>query len=133
MEKEMETIGTVETAEEAKAYSLRELEDEDFWTVLDILTKTIPDDLKEAFTQVFSGEKTLKDVGYVVGADMAIRIIRNIPKAKEEIYSFCSSMSGISVEELKKAKFGTTPMIISDIFKEAKNASFFKELSKFFS
>jgi hypothetical protein len=41
-----------------------------------------------------------------------------------------SDLSGIPADEIPEMPFGTTPNMIWDIVKDAKNASFFRELSK---
>ncbi len=114
-------------------YTLRELTDEDIYPVCEIIGKVLPDDMKEAFVQIMSGEKSLKDTGIMVAFDLGKMILKNFSSVKTEMYEFLSGMSGIPVEELKKMPFGTTPRMIKDVFKDAKNTDFFKELSEFLS
>jgi hypothetical protein len=114
-------------------YTLRELTDEDIYPVCEIIGKVLPDDMKEAFVQIMSGEKSLKDTGIMVAFDLGKMILKNFSRVKTEMYEFLSGMSGIPVEELKKMPFGTTPRMIKDVFKDAKNTDFFKELSEFLS
>lgn len=133
MSKELERNITNDEVVSEKPYTLRSLKNRDLWSIVRILGKLLPEDMKKAFVQVTSGEKTVKDLGYMVGADMAIMIIQNAYKAQAEVDLFCADMAGISVNELNDMEFGTTPMIIMDIFNDAKNVSFFKVLSKFFS
>lgn len=133
MSKELGRNITNDEVVSEKPYTLRSLKNRDLWSIVRILGKLLPEDMKKAFVQVTSGEKTVKDLGYMVGADMAIMIIQNAYKAQAEVDLFCADMAGISVNELNDMEFGTTPMIIMDIFNDAKNVSFFKVLSKFFS
>ena len=128
-----ENITKEEMIEEVKPYTLRSLKNKDLWAVVRILGKLLPEDLKKAFVQVASGAKSIEELGFSVGADMVMMIIQNAHKAQDEVDVFCADMAGMSVEELNDMEFGTTPMIIMDIFKDAKNVSFFKVLSKFFS
>lgn len=140
-EKTLETVEEVvekevaETVEEVveKSYTLRDLKNSDLWTVVKILGKLLPDDLKKAFVQVASGKKKLNEIGVMVGIDIVTMIIQNAHLAQKEVDDFCADMAGITVEELSEMEFGTTPMIIMDIFNDAKNVSFFKVLSKLFS
>ncbi len=116
-----------------KPYTLRDLNDEDIYPLCEIIGKVLPDDMKEAFVQIMSGEKSLKDTGIMVVFDLGKLILKNFSSVKTEMYGLLSDMSGIPVEELKKMPFGTTPRMIKDIFQDAKNTDFFKELSEFLS
>ena len=113
-----------------KPYTLRELCDEDIYPVVDILDKTLPEDVKSAFRQMLSGEESPEAVGGMVVIDIARMVVKNIGKAKEEIYGFLSDLSGIPVEQLKKMPFGTTPRMIYDLFQDVKNGDFFMAVSK---
>lgn len=116
-----------------KPYTLRDLNDEDIYPLCEIIGKVLPDDMKEAFVQIMSGEKSLKDTGIMVVFDLGKLILKNFSSVKTEMYGLLSDMSGIPVEELKKMPFGTTPRMIKDIFQDAKNTDFFKELSELLS
>lgn len=113
-----------------KPYTLRDLKDRDLFPLLQILKKIGIKDFKDAFFQVASGEKSLKEVGVLATIDMADIMIGNLGKAEEEIYSLWADISGIPAEEIKEMEFGTLPMMIVDTFKGVKNATFFKVLSK---
>lgn len=113
-----------------KPYTLRNLKDGDLFPLLQILKKIGIKDFKDAFFQVASGEKTLKDVGILATIDMADILIGNLGKAEEEIYALWSSLSGIPADEIKEMEFGTLPMMIVDTFKGVKNTTFFKVLSR---
>ena len=113
-----------------KPYTLRELKDRDLFPLLQILKKIGIKDFKDAFFQVASGEKSLKEVGVLATIDMADIMIGNLGKAEEEIYSLWADISGIPADEIKEMEFGTLPMMIVDTFKGVKNATFFKVLSK---
>lgn len=113
-----------------RPYEMRKLNNGDFSPVLKILTKVLPDDLKGAFAQVITGEKTLKEIGGMVACDMLVMVVKNIPMAQSEVDRFCASMIGKTVEELNEMEFGTTALILYDVFGDAKNTSFFKVLSK---
>lgn len=131
----IEEVKNEEVVEEAvkKPYTLRDLNDEDIYPLCEIIGKVLPDDMKEAFVQLVSGEKSLKDTGIMVVFDLGKLILKNFGSVKTEMYGLLSDMSGIPVEELKKMPFGTTPRMIKDIFQDAKNTDFFKELSEFLS
>lgn len=116
-----------------RPYTLRKLKDRDLFTLLKILKKIGIKDCKEAFIQVASGEKTLKQIGIMASFDIADILIGNLAKVEEETYEMWSDISGIPVEEIRDMEFGTLPLMIMDTFSEARNTSFFRVLSKFLS
>ncbi len=116
-----------------RSYKLRSLRDSDLFALLKILKKIGIKDCKEAFIQVASGEKTLKQIGIMASFDIADILIGNLAKVENEVYEMWSDISGIPVEELKEMEFGTLPLMIMDTFSEVKNTSFFKVFSKFLS
>lgn len=115
-----------------KPYTLRELCDEDLYSLLAILGAVIPDDAKDAFAQIVTGEKTLQQVGGMVAFDMVRLIMKNFKTVKSEVYDFLSDLSSIPADKIRKMPFGTTPTMLKEVFEDAKNADFFKELSKLF-
>ena len=128
-----ETVVAVdETVEEVveRPYTLRKFSDGDLFPILKILKKIGIKDCKEAFVQVASGEKTLKQIGILASFDLADILIGNLTKVEEEVYSLYSGLSGIPADEIRAMEFGTLPLMIMDSFNEVKNTSFFKVLSK---
>ena len=127
--KEVSVEETVETVIE-RPYTLRKFSDGDLFPILKILKKIGIKDCKEAFMQVASGEKTLKEIGILASFDLADILIGNLTKVEEEVYSLYSDMSGIPADEIRAMEFGTLPLMIMDSFNGVKNTSFFKVLSK---
>ena len=123
---------TEEVIEETveRPYELQKLNNGDLWHVVRILAKILPDNLKDAFIQVVTGEKTLKDIGGMVACDMIVMITKNVHMAQNEVDEFCAKKIGKSIEELNAMEFGTTLLIIYDLFGDGKNTSFFKVVSK---
>jgi hypothetical protein len=123
---------TLEDAENvtAKAYTLRSLKDRDFFPMLDIVTAVLPDDLSGVFAQLVTGEKSVNEVGAVVVYKIVVAVLKNVSNMPDKIYPLLSDLSGISADKIPEMPFGTTPSMIWDIVKDAKNASFFRELSK---
>ena len=113
-----------------RPYTLRKFNDGDLFPILKIFKKIGIKDCKEAFVQVASGEKTVKEIGILATFDLADILIGNLTKAEEEVYSLYADMSGLSVDEIRSMEFGTLPLMIMDSFNEVKNTSFFKVLSK---
>lgn len=123
-------IGEMEEEVEVRPYTLRKFKDGDLFPLLNILKKIGIKDCKEAFIQVATGDKTVKQVGILTAFDMADIFIGNLPKAEAEIYALYADMAGITVEQIKEMEFGTLPLMIYDSFHGVKNTSFFKVLSR---
>lgn len=123
-------IGEMEEEVEVRPYTLRKFKDGDLFTLLNILKKIGIKDCKEAFIQVATGGKTVKQVGILTAFDMSDIFIGNLPKAEAEIYALYADMAGITVEQIKEMEFGTLPLMIYDSFHGVKNTSFFKVLSR---
>ena len=68
-----------------RPYTLRKFKDGDLSIWLRILKKIGIKDCKEAFIQVMSGEKSLRDVGILASFDLADVLIGNLPKIDEEV------------------------------------------------
>lgn len=124
------TESSVQTEEIERKYTLRKLKDKDLWSVLGIITKVFPDDLASIFAKSLSGDKKQAEVGASVVVRLVIAVLNNIDKVHDELYNFLSDVSGIPAEEIEEMEFGTTPLMIWDIVGDAKNAGFFKVVSK---
>lgn len=135
-EETLEVIPDSEAAREPvieRPYTLRRLKDGDLFPLLKILKKIGIRDCKEAFIQVASGEKSVKQIGIMASFDIADILIGNLAKAEDEIYELWSDLSGIPAEKMKGMEFGTLPLMIMDTFSEARNTGFFRVLSRFLS
>jgi len=120
-----------ETVVTEKNYTLRRLKDKDLWPVLDIIGKVFPEEqLTTVFAQIVTKEKTLNEVGGIVLMRLALAVIKNMGVVHDEVYSLLSDLSGIPAKEIEEMEFGTTPAMIWDIVRDAKNASFFKGVSE---
>lgn len=127
-----EKILEEKTAESAvaKPYNLRDLKDRDLFPILDIIATVLPDDLSGIFAQLVMGEKSVNEIGGEVVYKIVIAVIKNVSAMPDKVYPVLSDLSGIPAEEIPEMEFGTTPNMIWDIVKNAKNASFFREFSK---
>lgn len=121
---------TEEVTEEVKPYKLRSLKDKDFYPMLDIITATLPDDLADVFVQLATGKKSVDEIGGMVVYKIAVSVLKNVSAIPDKIYPLLSDLSGIPADEIPEMPFGTTPGMIWDIIADAKNASFFRALSK---
>ena len=112
-----------------KPYTLRKLNDNDLWSVLNIIGIALPDELSMTFSQIVLKEKSFEEVGAEAITKLGVAIIRNMHKVHDEVYAFLADVSGIPAEDLQKMPFGTTPRMIMDIVKDVKNGSFFGDAS----
>lgn len=128
----MDEMKTKEMLEEEipTKYTLRPLRDEDLYPMLGVIAKVFPDELSEAFANVASGAKTLKEVGYGVGFKLVTAVIKNLPAIGDDVYAILSDLSGIPAPIIRKMKFGTTPKMIWDVYNEVQNADFLTLVSK---
>lgn len=115
---------------EERPYTLRRLKDDDLWAVLNIISVVFPDDLASSFLDLASGQKNIREVGAVVIVRLIKEVLKNMNKVRDDVYALLADVSGISADEIKDMEFGTTPMMIWDIVRNEKNASFFRVVSK---
>lgn len=115
-----------------KPYTLRRLNDEDLFTVVEIIGIALPEEAKAAFAQAVAGGDVVKRGG-MVAFDIVKFIMKNIKACKNEVYALLSDLSGIPAEEIRTMPFGTTPKMLKEIFENEKDSGFFTELSKLLS
>lgn len=116
--------------ETKKPYTLRRLDGEDLWPVLDIVGKVLPDDLAPVFTEIATGEKSAAEVGGVVMFRLVSAIVKDIKKVKPEVYEFLTSVSGLAKEEINALGLMAVPKMIWEIYNAEKNVDFFEDASK---
>ena len=119
-----------EMEEAKKAYTLRRLDGEDLWPVLDIVGKVLPDDLAPVFTEIATGEKNVAEVGGVVVFRLVSTVIKDIKKVKTEVYDFLTSVSGLTKDEINALGLMAVPKMIWEIYNAEKNVDFFGDASK---
>lgn len=113
-----------------RPYTLRELKDKDLFPMLKILKKVGIREFKDAFVQVATGEKSIKDIGILAAFDIVDILIGNLEKAEDEIYALWADISGMDIGDMKELEFGTLPLMIIDTFSSVKGTSFFRVLSR---
>jgi len=110
----------------SRPYTLRPLKDKDLYTILSIIDRIFPGDkLQETFSNVSIEGKTPEEIGGIIATKLGFGLIRNIVTAHDEIYALLADVSGIQAERIDDMGFGTGPMMIWDIIREAKNSDFF--------
>ena len=75
-------------------------------------------------------KKSVDEIGGMVVYKIAVSVLKNVSAIPDKIYPLLSDLSGIPADEIPEMPFGTTPSMIWDIIADAKNASFFRALSK---
>lgn len=119
-----------EMEETKKPYTLRRLDGDDLWPVLDIVGKVVPDDLAPVFTEIATGEKSAAEVGSVVVFRLVSAIVKDIKKVKTEVYDFLTSVSGLTKDEINALGLMAVPKMIWEIYNAEKNVDFFGDASK---
>lgn len=114
----------------AKPYTLRSLNDEDFYPMLDIVANAMPESLSGIFVELVTGMKSVEEIGGVVVYKIVLAVLRSLSTMPDKIYPLLSDLSGIPADEIRKMPFGTTPSMIWDIVNDVKNADFFAGFSK---
>lgn len=125
-----------------KPYTLRPLYDEELYTILDIIEKLCPEDIRPIFIKAMEKftkkeaeagddkdmlEKLANDFGMDVVMELGLVIIRNMKNVKDDVYALLSDLSGIPDDKIRKMPFGTTPKMIMDVVKDERNRDFFGE------
>ena len=113
-----------------RPYTLRRLKDKDLYPVLHIIAQVFPGDLSSVFGQVMTGGRDVEQVGADIVMKLVMSVIRNMDKVHDDVYAQLADVSGIPAEDIQEMEFGTTPMMIWDIVKNERNASFFGVVSK---
>lgn len=126
------TIEEIKETTAEKPYTLRRLNDEDLFAVVEIIGIALPEEAKAAFAQAVTDGNVVKRGG-MVAFDIVKFIMKNIKSCKNEVYSLLSDLSGIPADEIKKMPFGTTPKMLKEIFENEKDTDFFTEVSKLLS
>lgn len=129
------SVDMEKTVEETvnKPYTLRHLKDGDLFPVLTIIGKVFPDDLGKLFANMMFADEKQKRAeknGVVIATRLVAAVLKNIDLVRDDLYGLLSDLSGIPANEIGEMEFGTTPMMLFDIVEDAKNASFFKVVSK---
>lgn len=106
---------------ENKPYTLRKLNGEDLWPVLEIVGKVLPDDLVPVFMELTTGEKSLEEVGGMIAFRLVKAIIQNLGTVKEEVYAFLSDVSGLSRDEIVALGLLAVPKMIWEIYNDEKD------------
>ncbi len=114
-------------------FQLRALKDDDMYTIIHLVEALLPETgVRDAFAAVALGNMSFAQVGARVMVDMILSIMKNAGAVKDDLYAFLSDLSGITPEKLKEMPLGTTPAMLWALYKDAKSADFFEDVSILF-
>lgn len=106
---------------ENKPYTLRKLNGDDLWPVLEIVGKVLPDDMAPLFMEIATGDKDVSEVGGVVMVRLVSTIIKDISKVKDEVYTFLEGVSGLRKDEINSLGLLAVPKMIWEIYNAEKD------------
>ena len=92
--------------------------------VVDMYDKLEIDQYRKALQEKHKGKEADK---LTVGIEVVKYLIKNINKAKPEVYGIVSVMQDKSIEEIKSQPFTKTFMDIKDVFTDKELVDFFKQ------
>lgn len=138
-----------------KTYELRNLEADDLFIMIGIISKIGIKEFKACFESnevkaaIMSMAKQKKDaddatedadagaddgvvsVGVSVALDIAAILMANIGKCKNDIYALLANLSGMEEKEIAKLPIKTFTGMIFDLVKKKEFADFFQDAVKF--
>nr|DAH31961.1 MAG TPA: hypothetical protein [Caudoviricetes sp.] len=134
-----------------KTYELRNLEADDLFIMIGIISKIgikefkgcfESDEVKAAITNVAKQKKdadanedadddVVASIGISVALDIAAILLANIGKCKNDIYALLANLSGVKEKEIAKLPIKTFTGMIFDLVKKKEFADFFQDAAKF--
>lgn len=133
--------------ETEKIYTLKTIDTDCLFPMLGIVSKIGIKELKSCFDsdsvkgyiKDFKGkvdDESNKDkvaeIGINVALDIAGIIISNLPKCKDDIYTFLSELSGMTCEQIGKLPLSTFAEMVIDVIKKPEFSDFFTVVMKSF-
>lgn len=127
-----------------KTYTLRELQADDLFAVLNIINKIGINEVKALFASAEmkklianlmkdnkkgSNNDAIVAVGMQTMLDIACLVCTHLPECKSEIYEWLASLAGVTVEELAKVKMNVFISMIRDVFQKDEFKDFFQQLA----
>lgn len=134
-----------------KTYELRNLEADDLFIMIGIISKIgikefkgcfESDEVKAAIINVAKQKKdadanedadddVVASIGISVALDIAAILLANIGKCKNDIYALLANLSGVKEKEIAKLPIKTFTGMIFDLVKKKEFADFFQDAVKF--
>lgn len=125
-------------------FELRTLKSDDLFPMFGILSKIGFKDLKEIITpdkikdmkSMISQNDENTDATTMLGVSVVMEVVsiimKNLPSCKNEIYTFLSGLSGMTVKEIAELDMVTFTEMIVAVVQKKEFKDFFKVVSKLF-
>ena len=133
---------------EENSYTLRELEGDDMFLMVNIISKIGIDRLKACLeaesvkvamamvgnkeADTAAKEEALNKAGVLVMMEVAYTILERLPDCKHEIYTLLAQVSGKKVDEIAHMKLIPLTRMIKDFFRKPEFTDFFTEVCELF-
>ena len=134
---------------EENSYTLRELEGDDMFLMVNIISKIGIDRLKACLesesvktamtimsnkdADTAAKEEAMNKVGMLVMMEIASTILERLPECKNEIYTLLAQVSGKKVDDIAHMKLIPLTRMIKDFFRKPEFPDFFTEVYELFS
>ena len=122
-----------------KVYTIRTLTADDMFPMFQIISKIGIKEFKNCFDNPEllksfrkGGEGNIEAVGVAIAFDVAGVLMANLPVAKDSIYTFLSSISGMTKKELAALPMGTFVEMIVEVIRKEEFKDFFGAVKKLF-
>lgn len=135
-----------------KTYELRNLEADDLFIMIGIISKIgikefkgcfESDEVKAAITNVAKQKKdadanedadddVVASIGISVALDIAAILLANIGKCKNDIYALLANLSGVKEKEIAKLPVKTFTSMVVDLVQKEEFTDFFQDVVKLF-
>ena len=115
-------------------YTLRPLEADDLFTVMEIINKIGVEDAKKCFLSVEiskaiaenGDEENVAAVGMKVMLELATLLIQKLPLCKSEVYKFLASLTGADADEISHIKLVPFTKLVKEVFQKEEIKDFFQ-------
>lgn len=117
-----------------KTYTLRPLEADDLFTVMEIINKIGIEDAKKCFMSAEiskaiaenGDEENAAAVGMRVMLELAGLLVQKLPLCKAEVYRFLSALSGVDENEISHIKLVPFTKLVMEVFQKEEIKDFFQ-------
>ena len=115
-------------------YTLRPLEAEDLFSVLEIINKIGVEDAKKSFLSINvaemmkenEGDERVAAVGMKVMLELATLLVQNLPLCKTEVCRFLASLSGMEEEKVIHMQLIPFAKMVMEVFQKDELKDFFQ-------
>lgn len=126
-------------------FELRTLKSDDLFPMFGILSKIgfkdlkeiiTPDKIKDMKSMISQKDDENTDATTMLGVSVVMEVVsiimKNLPSCKNEIYTFLSGLSGMTVKEIGNLEMVTFTEMIVAVVQKQEFKDFFKVVSKLF-